>query len=54
MLKYNSGLVIIWANAVLDPESTYKFADVPNLYNLREQVELRLNDAEYDFDSENA
>lgn len=50
MFNENSMLVKIWFGAVL--AGTYPFAQVPNLSNLREQVELKLVEIGYDTENE--
>lgn len=54
MFNKNSGLVKIWFGAVMNPESTYKYADVPNLSNLRTTVGEVLTENGYDINQENA
>lgn len=54
MFNKNSGLVKIWFGAVLNEESPYKFADVPNLSNLRPVVKEQLHLMGYDTENENA
>lgn len=53
MFNKNSSLVKIWFGAVLNPESTYTYKDVPKLSNLREVVKEVLIEYGYDVDAEN-
>lgn len=50
MFNDKSVLVKVWFGAVL--AGTYTFAEVPNLSNLREQVELKLIEIGYDTENE--
>lgn len=52
MFNSNSGLVKIWFSAVL--AGTYKYSDVPNLSNLRDEVGKKLVEIGYDIENENA
>lgn len=45
MFNKNSGLVQLWSFAVLN--GTYKYEQVPNLSNLKSQVDLVLTDMGY-------
>lgn len=54
MFNKNSGLVKIWFGAVMNPESSYKYTDVPNLSNLRPLVGEVLQENGYDIENENA
>lgn len=54
MFNKNSGLVKIWFGAVMNPDSSYKYTDVPNLSNLRTVVKDVLVENGYDPDQENA
>lgn len=54
MFNKNSGLVKIWFGAVMNPESSYTFKDVPNLSNLRAVVKEVLLENGYDVEQENA
>ena len=44
----------IWFGAVMNPECSYKYADVPNLSNLRTAVKEVLIENGYEVDQENA
>lgn len=50
MFNENSMLVKIWFGAVL--AGTYKFAQVPNLSNLRDEVGKKLVEIGYDIENE--
>lgn len=50
MFNENSVLVKVWFGAVL--AGTYKYAEVPKLSNLREQVKLKLDEIGYDTENE--
>lgn len=52
MFNANSGLVKLWFGAVMT--GTYKYSDVPNLSNLREQVKVKVEEMGYDTENENA
>lgn len=54
MFNKNSGLVKIWFSAVMNPESSYTYKDVPALSNLRAVVKEVLIENGYDPDQENA
>ena len=54
MFNKNSGLVKIWFGAVMNPESSYTYKDVPNLSNLRLVVKDVLTENGYDVNQENA
>lgn len=54
MFNKNSGLVKIWFGAVMNPESSYTYKDVPNLSNLRVSVGEVLTENGYDINEENA
>lgn len=54
MFNKNSGLVKIWFGAVMNPESSYTYKDVPNLSNLRAVVGEVLTENGYDITEENA
>lgn len=54
MFNKNSGLVKIWFGAVLNPDSTYTYKDVPNLSNLRAVVGEALTEIGYDINANNA
>ena len=54
MFNKNSGLVKIWFGAVMNPESSYNYTDVPNLSNLRSTVGEVLTENGYDINQENA
>ena len=51
MFNTNSGLVKIWFNAVINPDSGYEYKDVPKLQNLREEVRNKLIEEKYEFES---
>jgi len=50
MFNENSVCVKVWFTAVLG--GAYKFKDVPNLSNLRDEVEKKLNEVGYDAENE--
>lgn len=50
MFNENSICVKVWFSAVL--AGTYKFADVPDLLNLRDEVGKKLTQMGYDIDNE--
>lgn len=50
MFNENSMLVRTWFSVVLS--GAYKFKDVPNLSNLREEVEKKLIEIGYDIENE--
>lgn len=50
MFHANSQLVKIWFSAVM--AGTYKYKDVPNLSNLREEVGKKLIEIGYDINEE--
>jgi len=52
MFNANSGLVKLWFGAVMT--GTYKYSDVPNLSNLRDQVKTKVEEMGYDTENENA
>ena len=54
MFNKNSGLVKIWFGAVMNPESSYTYKDVPNLSNLRTVVGEVLMENGYNIKEENA
>lgn len=54
MFNKNSGLVKIWFGAVMNPESSYTYKDVPKLSNLRVVVKEVLIENGYDVEQENA
>lgn len=54
VFKKNSGLAKIWFSAVLNPESSYTYKDVPKLSNLREVVGEALTEIGYDIHNEAA
>lgn len=54
MFKKNSGLAKIWFGAVLNPDSSYKYKDVPDLSNLRAVVGDALTEIGYDINAEDA
>ena len=52
MFNENSGLVKLWFGAVMT--GTYKYADVPNLSNLRDQGKTKVEEMGYNTENENA
>lgn len=52
MFNENSIVVRTWFSAVLS--GTYKYAQVPNVSNLREVVGIKLTQIGYDINAENA
>lgn len=54
IFNQNSGLVKIWFGAVMNPESSYKYVDVPNLSNLHTAVGEVLVENGYDIENDNA
>lgn len=52
MFNENSAVVKIWFTAVL--AGTYKYSQVPNLFNLREEVGNKLSEIGYDIEDQDA
>lgn len=52
MFNEDSVIVKVWFSAVL--AGTYKYSQVPNLSNLREEVGKKLIQVGYDIENENA
>lgn len=52
MFNQNSALVKAWWSGVMT--GAYRYTDVPNLSNLRDQVKIKLEAAGYDVAQENA